>query len=139
MTLKEDVQKRTIANDERRRWPRVARRNRISLTILSAPEALSLEGRRYYCWTEDLSLGGIRFRVHSRVPLGAVLKMEIQPDQVADSSFVHIGRVAWEQEFEENGLVSRWLGVEISETLGGEERIRRWHHMICGAQLADAF
>jgi len=123
---------------ERRRWPRISRRNRISLTILSAPEAPVLEGRRYYCWTEDLSIGGVRFQVHSRVPLASLLKMDIKLEDSADGSFVHVGRVAWEQEFEDNGLVSRWLGVEITETLGGEEREHRWHQMISGVPLADA-
>ena len=124
---------------DRRRWPRVAERNRISLVVTSSPNAPTVEGRRYYCWTEDVSYGGIRFCVHSHVPLGSVMKMDVDTADSGYGSFLHVGRVVWEQEFEDGGLVSRWLGVEITETLGGQERTQLWGEMIRQlAALPDA-
>ncbi len=123
-----------IEPDDRRRWQRVAARSRVSVMVVSAPELPNLEGKRYYCWTDDISAGGLRFRVHSKVPLAAILKLDIQLDDVPQGSFMHMGRVAWEQEFEDHGVVSRWLGVEITETLGGEDRFRRWQSLIEGMQ-----
>ena len=125
-----------LFSHERRRWPRVLGRNRVSLVVVSAPDNPMLEGRRYCCLTEDVSVGGVRFRLHSHVPLSSVLNMDIQMENSADGSFVHMGRVAWEQEFEEEGVVARWLGVEILTTFGGEARKRRWHEVIATLQQA---
>ena len=122
---------------DRRRWPRLEGRNRVSVTVISSPEFPALEGRRYYCWTEDISAGGLRFRVHSKVPPGAILKLDVSLEADPHTAFVHMGRVAWQQEFDDNGLISRWLGVEITETLGGEERFMRWRQLIRGMLPKD--
>ena len=137
MGLFSKVLKTEIKPDDRRRWQRVAARSRVSVMVVSAPEVPSLEGKRYYCWTEDISAGGLRFRVHSKVPLAAILKLDVQLEGSPQGSFLHMGRVAWEQEFEENGLVSRWLGVEITETLGGEDRFWRWQNLIEGLRTTS--
>ncbi|MFU8779389.1 MAG: PilZ domain-containing protein [Kiritimatiellia bacterium] len=130
-----------VSHEDCRREPRIAVRTPIRLTVLSAPNIPAIEGRCYDCWTDDLSWRGVRFRVHTRVPLAAILKMDIELLDRGDGSFLHMGRVAWEQEFEEDGLISRWLGVEITETIGDEDCIRRWRQLIgdlqCVAALAD--
>lgn len=119
-------------SDDRRRWPRTTEPGRARLTVLSAPQASYLEGRHYYCHTENLSAGGFRFCVHSQVPLASILKIEVTFSGPDEETFVHIGRVAWEQEFKDDGLAARWLGVEITETLGGNERFRFWQHIVGG-------
>ena len=118
--------------EERRRWPRIAARNRITIVVVAAPSAPMLEGRRYCCWTEDLSACGVRFCVHSPVPLSSVIKMDVQPGDSRYGSFRHVGRVVWEQEFEkaEGVDTARWLGVEIVETMGGDERAQQWFQML---------
>ncbi len=121
-----------MEEDERRRWPRIAGRNPIHVLIVSAPEVPLLEGRRYYCWTEDFSVGGLRFHVQSPVPLNSMLKIDVNMQAGEAISFQHIGRVAWEQEFEGEGMPPRCLGVEIIKTLGGDESIRQWEQMVRG-------
>ncbi len=97
--------------DNRRQYMRFEDRRRVTVTVLSAPDSPQIESRNYFCLTRDLSAGGLRFCVHSRVPVGTILKLEIMFD---------------EQEFIDTDVTSNWLGVQITETLGGESRSARW-------------
>lgn len=47
-----------------------------------------------------------------------------------DAVFRHIGKVMWEREFAEGGIISCWLGVQFSETLGGDVRLKEWGRII---------
>jgi len=109
----------------RRQYTRFEDRRRVMVTVLSAPDSPQIESRNYFCWTRDLSAGGLRFCVHSRVPVGTILKLEIMFDEPQEL-FRHIGKVMWEQEFIDTDVTSNWLGVQITETLGGESRSARW-------------
>lgn len=111
--------------EDRREHPRFEERNRVTVTVLSAPDVPQIESHSYFCWTRDLSAGGMRFCVHSRVPVGAILKLEVMFD-TPHEIFHHIGKVMWAQEFAEGGVSSSWLGVQITETLGGEDRSAVW-------------
>lgn len=111
--------------EDRREHPRFEERNRVTVTVLSAPDVPQIERHSYFCWTRDLSAGGMRFCVHSRVPVGAILKLEVMFDTPYEI-FHHIGKVMWAQEFAEGGVSSNWLGVQITETLGGEARFAVW-------------
>lgn len=111
--------------EDKRAHNRLEERNRVTVTVLSAPEAPEIERKSFYCWTHDLSVGGLKFCVHSHVPMGAILKLEVvftEPNEI----FRHIGQVMWEQEFEEEGILSSWLGVKFTETLGGDPRLTSW-------------
>lgn len=125
-----DIAADQASPSDRRRWPRVEERSRIAVTVVSAPEAPHIESNCYYCWTQDISAGGLRFLVHSSVPLGAILKLQVIFEQPETATFVHIGKVVWEQEFKDNGVQSSWLGVELTETLGGEDHIKQWRRII---------
>jgi hypothetical protein len=116
-------------SEEQREHPRIDERKRVSITVLAAPDAPNLEGNTFFCWTRDISAGGLKFCVHSRVPVGARLKLQISLAGTA-ATFQHIGRVMWLQEFEEASLVSNWLGIKIMETLGGPEKATAWNDMI---------
>ncbi len=115
--------------DERRQHPRFEERSRVTVTVLSAPAVPQIESRSYFCWTRDLSAMGMRFCVHSRVPMGAILKLEVAFDDPREI-FRHIGKVMWEQEFNDDGVISNWLGVQITETLGGNARSVAWKFCI---------
>ena len=115
---------------EKRNSPRLEERSKVTVTVLSSPEAPEIERKSFYCWTHDLSEGGLKFTVHTHVPIGAVLKLEVVFIKGSKDVFRHIGRVMWEQEFEEEGVISNWLGVKFTETLGGEERIAEWASII---------
>lgn len=116
---------------DRRLYPRFEERSRVMVTVLSAPEAPQIESRSYYCWTRDLSVAGMRFCVNSRVPVAAILKLEVLFDEPREI-FRHIGKVMWTQEFNDDGIISNWLGVHITETLGGDARLATW--MVCIAR-----
>ncbi len=102
----------------------------MTVTVLSSPEAPEIERKSFYCLTHDLSVGGLKFAVHSHVPVGAVLKLEVVFQDNSEGGFQHIGRVMWEQEFDENGIISSWLGVKFTETLGGKARLMEWERVI---------
>ena len=113
----------------KRQFERLKERNRVTVTVLSAPEAPEIERKSFYCWTNDLSVAGLKFCVHTHVPMGAILKLEVafgEPTEV----FRHIGQVMWEQEFDEDGILSSWLGVKFTETLGGEPWIECWAEIL---------
>jgi hypothetical protein len=114
-----------VKPSDRRVHPRFEERSRVTVSVLSAPDAPHIESRSYYCWTRDLSAGGMRFCVHSRVPIGAILKLEVLFDDRREV-FRHIGKVMWAQEFNDDGVISNWLGVQITETLGGDARFGIW-------------
>ncbi len=114
---------------DRRLHPRTMCRNRVAVTVISAPEAPQIESRTYYCWTHDLSASGLRFSVHTKVPVGAILKLEIIFDTPREV-FRHIGKVVWQQACCDEGVMSSMLGVHITETLGGDVRFSFWRHCI---------
>jgi hypothetical protein len=116
-------------SEEQRAHPRADGRKRVSVTVLSAPEVPRLEHHTFHCWTADLSAGGLRFCVHSNVPVGARLKLEITLDGDG-TSFQHIARVMWRQQFEEETVVSNWLGIKILETLGGSAKTDQWQQLV---------
>jgi len=117
-------------DDDKRETPRLEEKNRVTVTVLSSPEAPDIERKSFYCWTHDLSEGGLKFAVHTHVPIGAVLKLEVAFIQGTNEVFRHIGRVMWEQDFDDEGIISSWLGVKFTETLGGEERLNEWARVI---------
>ncbi len=114
---------------DKRKFDRVEERNRVTVTVLSAPEAPEIERKSFYCWTQDLSVGGLKFCVHTHVPMGAILKLEVTFEG-PEEAFRHIGQVMWEQEFDEQGILSSWLGVQFTETLGGEPRLACWRTIL---------
>ncbi len=115
----------SASGTENRQFQRLEERNRVTVTVLSAPEAPDIERKSFYCWTHDLSVGGLKFCVHSHVPMGAVLKLEVAFKE-PQATFLHIGQVMWEQEYEEDGILSSWLGVKFAETTGGDARSEIW-------------
>jgi hypothetical protein len=119
------IETQDAVGTEKRVHDRLEERNRVTVTVLSAPEAPEIERKSFYCWTHDLSVGGLKFCVHSHVPMGAILKLEVTFTEPRET-FRHLGQVMWEQEFEEEGILSSWLGVKFTETLGGDPRLASW-------------
>ncbi len=115
--------------NNKREHPRFEEKNRVTVTVLQAPEAPHLEHRCFYCWTHDLSVTGLKFCVHSAVPIRALLKLEIAFAE-PNVTFVHLGRVMWEQKFEEEGIASIWLGVKFVDMTGDVERATLWTDLI---------
>ncbi len=125
-----DNEIRKGVGEEKRKAPRLEEKNRVTVTVLSSPEAPEIESKSFYCWTHDLSEGGLKFAVHTHVPIGALLKLEVVFLGGSKDGFLHNGNVMWEQEFNEEGIVSNWLGVKFTETLGGAERLAEWSQII---------
>ena len=53
--------------------------------------------------TRDLSVGGLRFCVHTEVPLESMLELRVEISN-ANEIYVHEGRVAWLGEVEMEGI-----------------------------------
>jgi hypothetical protein len=109
----------------KRKSPRLEERDKVTVTVLSAPDAPMIEHKKFHCWTYDLSEGGLKFKVHSNVPIGVIVGVEVL--FLSDGGvFEHIGKVGWEREFDEDGLTARELGIKFTETVGGESKAAEW-------------
>ena len=111
-------------SEEQREHPRIDERKRVSITVQTAPDAPMLEDNTFHCWTRDISAGGVKFCVHSRVPVGARLKLQISLAGTT-ATFQHIGRVMWLQEF---GGLTR-LQLAGHQDHGDARRPREGHRL----------
>jgi len=112
---------------EQRAHPRLESRDSVVITVLSAPDAPSLEHHQFFCSAKDLSVAGIRFCVHTEVPVGALLELRVDLAAPPDV-FRHVGRVIWTQDVEEDLVLSHLIGVAIDKPLGG--RTGNWADML---------
>jgi hypothetical protein len=114
-------------SEDRRVHPRVTEEDKVTVTILASPDSLDLEGRTFFCSTRDISAGGLRFCVHSDVPVEAMLELRVELVSPVDV-FTHVGRVVWEKEMEEDGFFAHYIGVQFVETK--ESRQMAWRTMV---------
>ncbi|HBA84423.1 MAG TPA: hypothetical protein DCZ95_10050 [Verrucomicrobia bacterium] len=101
------------ADQERRIHPRIYENNSVAVTIVSAPEAPSLVKKVFFCTTQDLSAGGMRFNVSADVPVGTRLEMRVAVKSPS-GAFKHVGRVVWVKEA--SGIQPYSVGVEFTDT-----------------------
>jgi hypothetical protein len=114
---------------EKRRLPRLEECDKVTVTVLSSPNAPQIEHKKFHCWTQDLSEGGLKFKAHSYVPIGTTVNVEVLflSDSVV---FRHLGRVVWEREVNEEGLLVSELGVKFTKIIGGEDQLESWKEAI---------
>ncbi len=110
---------------EKRKSPRLEERDKVTVTVLSSPDAPEIEHKKFHCWTQDLSDGGLKFKAHSHVPIGASVRVEVL-FLSNGAVFRHIGKVMWEQEFDEEGLMASELGIKFTKTIGGDDQLESW-------------
>lgn len=79
---------------EERACPRFPSANDASVTIESAPGIGELDGRRFSCRTEDISLRGVRLVLDLMLPVNAAVQLKVTLGGDAHM-FQHSGRVAW--------------------------------------------
>jgi hypothetical protein len=96
--------------------PRLYEQDAVAVTVLSAPGAVELENRTFYCSTNDVSVSGLNFSVHSLVPVTSRLKLQVELTEPL-ATFRHVGRVVWARHIDHDVVLSYRIGVEISETL----------------------
>lgn len=122
---------------ERRKNPRVRTEGNVTVTVLTAPDAPMLEGRSFSCTTRDLSAGGLRFCVHTEVPLESALELEVEIASPHDN-YVHLGKVAWVGEISTDGVLEYLLGVRFTQTR--DDRETNWRTFVSHRleELADA-
>ena len=108
---------------EKRIHPRLCEQDSVAVTVLSAPKAIELEHRTFYCSSNDLSVSGLNFSVHSGVPVGSLLKLQVELTQPLDT-FYHLARVVWARNVDQDVVLSYRIGVEITETL--QNRASDW-------------
>lgn len=103
--------------EERRRHTRVPSKDNVTVTVLAAPQAPALENQKFFCTTSDLSESGLSFHVHTDVPIGAVLELQVEVSDPPDV-YVHKGTVIWTREVPEDLVLVHVLGVKITSTRG---------------------
>ena len=110
---------------ERRVHPRLEEENSVAVKVLGSPEAKSLEGKTFFCTSEDISVGGLRFPAPEAVPVDGRLELRVAFVDPPDA-FLHIGRVAWVQSDHQDFPFV--LGVEFVDTPG--ERLEEWKRVV---------
>jgi len=83
----------------RRAHPRYRRKQKVKLKVLAAGPTgkRRFTGRVFYCSSEDVSVGGIKFTSRSEIPVNTAFELSIE-FPVLNKSFVHSGTVAWSRK-----------------------------------------
>lgn len=119
-------------SDERRNEDRLQEANSVAIKVIRAPEAPELEGETFFSTTEDVSVRGIRFVVHTWVPKDAILEMRVGFSKPL-GAFRHLGRVAWVKTEEQGedadvGVEAYALGIEFLNE--SAEKLLVWRDII---------
>jgi c-di-GMP-binding flagellar brake protein YcgR len=101
------------AGRERRIHPRIRERNSVAVRVVSAPDTPSLVQKVFFCTTEDLSAGGMRFNVHTAVPVNSHLELRVAVKNPT-GAYKHVGRVVWVKEMD--GTQPYAVGVQFTDT-----------------------
>ena len=110
---------------ERRAHARLRAEERVQVTVLSAEKAPHFERRRFMCSTQDLSVGGLRFRSKRLIPLGALITLHIvAPHPLRE--FDMKARVVWLIERSEG----EWHAVGARFTDVPRSRFNAWRRML---------
>ena len=102
---------------ERRTNKRVKGKNSVAVKILASKDAPGLVGKTFFCSTDDISSEGLRFCVHTLVPVGSMLELRVA-FSIPPRAFTHIGRVVWEKEVDGSNPFA--IGVKFTETARAE-------------------
>jgi len=110
---------------ERRVDVRVDRTDSVAVTVVSAPGAEQLNGRTFFCLTADVSEGGIRLNMDTRVPGSTLMDIRVAFSDPLQS-FKHRGRVVWVSEMAE--VVRYAVGIELLDRNSPE--MQHWVRVI---------
>ena len=119
---------------DHRSEPRVIESVPIAVTVLSSPKLPEIEHRTFPCATHDLSVRGLNFALHSALPIGAVIHVEVALTAPADT-FRHRGRVVWTHHTQKDIVLSYRSGIRITETL--DHRTADWAEAVERRLRAD--
>jgi c-di-GMP-binding flagellar brake protein YcgR len=118
---------------ERRAHPRLDAKEQVTIKVLEADGAAALVGREMTCSTQDLSVGGLRFRSETPIPVGGLLKLAIEAHQ-PKCRFEMQGRVVWMVPDAEKDRHA--MGVHFTDV--GRHALNDWRHMLENRGLLGA-
>jgi len=98
--------------EERRRDERIGERKQVVVTVLAAPAAREIEGRTFFCRTEDLSASGLRLRLHCAMPDGSALALRVA-FAAPLRAFRLVGRSVWSRKSDAESVFE--VGVEFRD------------------------
>lgn len=113
------------ARQERRAHPRRRAKEQVTVEVLASDEVPDLVNREIVCSTQDLSVGGLRFRSDTPIPVGALIKLGIETRQ-PKRRFEMQGRVVWMVLDGDDGQHA--VGVHFSDV--GRQNLNAWRHML---------
>ena len=110
--------------EDRRVHPRLKEQNSVVIRVLSAPQAEYLKNQKFFCTTDDISAGGLRFCVTHDVPVGALLEITIA---LLDplGTFKHVGKVVWIKQVDDFKYA---LGLEFTDM--SKNRRSAWRYIV---------
>jgi hypothetical protein len=110
---------------ERRGEVRLGSADSVAVTVISAPGAERLNGRTFFCVASDVSEGGIRLKMDTRVPGSTLMDIRVAFSDPLQS-FKHRGRVAWISEMAETAQFA--VGIELLDR--NSPAMRHWASVI---------
>ena len=98
---------------ERRAHPRNAEKHKLHLTLKDTPSRERGGVKTLTVWTNDVSYGGLQFSSRRQIPVGTVVKLDVECSRPHET-FRHVGQVMWVSK-EDDG-VHYTIGVYFTET-----------------------
>ncbi len=103
--------------EERRKEPRLQRKEKLFAKILSSPTHPSLKSNVQACFTDDVSRGGLKIQLDQAVPIGCLLDLWVSMSS-RPGTFLLTGEVKWlKQEGDEGAFCA---GIAIQERPGDD-------------------
>jgi hypothetical protein len=110
---------------ERRKHPRLKSDETVTVRVLDTDGVSGPVGNEMVCSTEDLSVGGLRFRAERPLPVGGLIKLAIvlrQPRRRFDMQ----GRIVWMVPSADGGMHA--VGVHFTDV--GRQTLNAWRHAL---------
>ena len=119
----------------RRREQRIPARDRIVVTLLSSPGAPHMEHQTLHCTMHDASFGGLNFGTYTYVPVGTTVDISVRTEDTG-ATLRRSGTVVWEQDVQEDIVVSHRMGVRLAPL--APTGAHQWRRLVEGLQVLSA-
>ncbi|MBM4149278.1 MAG: PilZ domain-containing protein [Lentisphaerae bacterium] len=102
---------------DRRREPRIPVKDRISVTLVSAPGIPHIEQHVMHCTMHDVSMDGLNFQTYTHMPVGTTVDVIVKTEDTG-TEIRRRGEVVWERSSQEDIVLSQRIGVRLLRAAG---------------------
>jgi hypothetical protein len=113
------------ASSDRRAYPRLHEKHKVSVAIVDCPGDKALQGRTFSCATMDLSVGGLQFFSRRAIPVGTMVQLSVKMTRPLEV-FEREGKVVWSRQTASD----KKLVVGVHFTDRSREVLAAWRRML---------